>query len=152
MRFLLALALLYLLPLYTFAAKKGSTGRFVTFLSRSQAQSPLKLDDASYDDLTSTPRDFTVIVLLTALEARFGCQLCREFQPEWDLLGKSWIKGDRQGDSRVIYGTLDFLDGKGTFQKVSSLGLRSYPVLRRGLIYGTAYAPNGSAYATLSTN
>lgn len=151
MRFLLALVL-YLLPLCASAARKGSTGRFETFLARSQAQSPLKLDDASYDDLTSTPRDFTVIVLLTALEARFGCQLCREFQPEWDLLGKSWIKGDRQGDSRVIYGTLDFLDGKGTFQKVINAGLRSYPALRRDLIYGIAYAPNGSAYVALFTN
>ena len=34
------------------------------------------------------------------------------------MLGKSWIKGDRNGESRVIFGTLDFLEGKGTFQKV----------------------------------
>ena len=120
MRFNLVLAL-FLLPLTALAVKKASTDRFETFLARSQAQSPLKLDDASYDDLTSTPRDFAVIILLTALEARFGCHLCREFQPEWDLIGKSWIKGNRQGNSRVIYGTLDFSDGKGTFQKVAAM-------------------------------
>lgn len=65
-------------------------------------------------------------MLLTALEARFGCQLCRDFQPEWELLAKSWTKADKKGESRLVYGTLDFTDGKGTFQ---SLGLQTAPVL-----------------------
>lgn len=79
---------------------------------------PLELDDALYEKLTATPRDYTLAVLLTALEARFGCQLCRDFQPEWDVVGKSWIKGDKKGNTRLLLGTLDFADGKGTFQKV----------------------------------
>lgn len=44
--------------------------------------------------------------------------MCHEFQPEWDLLVKSWTKGDKRGDSKLVFGTLDFLDGKGTFQSV----------------------------------
>ena len=57
-------------------------------------------------------------VLLTALETRFGCKLCTEFQPEWELLAKSWTKGDRDAKSRLLWGTLDFVDGKATFQSV----------------------------------
>jgi len=76
--------------------------------------------------LTSSPRDYSVAVLLTALDNRFGCQLCREFQPEWDLLAKSWTKGDKTGESRLIYATLDFADGKAIFQ---ALGLQTAPVL-----------------------
>lgn len=111
---------LTLLPVLCLVAKRLSDGTFENYHAKSQSSAPLRLDDASYDELTATPRNHSVIVLLTALEARFGCQLCREFQPEWDLLGKSWAKGDRHGDSRILLGTLDFADGKGTFQKVAN--------------------------------
>ena len=107
-----------LLPALCLGAKRPSGGAFEKYHAKSQSLAPLRLDDASYDELTATPRNHSVVVLLTALEARFGCQLCRDFQPEWDLLGKSWAKGDRHGDSRILLGTLDFADGKGTFQKV----------------------------------
>ena len=117
MRFLKALTL-SLLPLGAFAAKKAPADKFEQFHSKALSSAPVKLEDASYGELTSTPRDYSVAVLLTALEARFGCQLCRDFQPEWDLLAKSWTKGDKKGESRLVYGTLDFVDGKGTFQSV----------------------------------
>lgn len=78
----------------------------------------MKLDDASYAQLTKAPRDYSVTVLLTALEQRFGCELCRQFQPEWDILGKSWTRGDKNADGRLLFGTLDFVDGKNTFQSV----------------------------------
>jgi oligosaccharyltransferase complex subunit gamma len=110
---------LALLPLLCLGAKKASQGRFEEYYARFQSSAPLRLDDASYDELTAAPRNHSVVVLLTALEARFGCQLCRDFQPEWDILGKSWAKGDRNGESRTLLGTLDFADGKVTFQKVS---------------------------------
>lgn len=108
-----------LLPFTTLAAKKSSGDRFNDFRSKSLSSGPLKLDDASYAQLTKAPRDYSVAVLLTALETRFGCVLCREFQPEWDLLGRSWLKGDKNAESRLLFGTLDFVDGKNTFQSVS---------------------------------
>ena len=117
MRFLQALALVTL-PLTGLSALKVSDNRFEDYYSKAISSTPLKLDDASYDELTAAPRNYTVAVLLTALEAKFGCQLCRDFQPEWDLVGKNWVKGDRKGTTRVLYGTLDFADGKATFQKV----------------------------------
>lgn len=109
-----------LLPAAALGAKKPAVDKFQEFHTKSLSSTPLKLVDASYDRLTASPRNYSVAVLLTALESRFGCQLCREFQPEWDLLAKSWTKGDKPGNSRLVYGTLDFMDGKGTFQSVSS--------------------------------
>lgn len=100
------------------AAKSRSIDKFEEYHAKSLSAAPVKLDDASYEDLTTLPRNYSAVILLTAVEARFGCQLCRDFQPEWELIGKSWIKGDRNGETRVIYGTLDFLEGKRTFQKV----------------------------------
>jgi hypothetical protein len=109
-----------LLPLTALAAKKSTGDRFKDFRAKT-ASGPLKLDDPTYTQLTKAPRDYSVVVLLTALGARFGCQLCQEFQPEWEVLAKSWSKGDKKGDSRLIYGTLDFEDGKNTFQSVRRL-------------------------------
>jgi oligosaccharyltransferase complex subunit gamma len=111
--------LLSFLPVVALAAKKPAADTFQQFHSKALSSAPLKLDDPSYGQLTAAPRDYSVAVLLTALESRFGCALCRDFQPEWDLLSKSWTKGDKQGESRLIYGTLDFTDGKNTFQSVS---------------------------------
>jgi len=113
--------ILSLLPAAALAAKKPAADKFEQFHTKALSSAPLKLDDSVYAKLTSAPRDYSVAVLLTALEARFGCALCREFQPEWDLLSRSWTKGDKQGDSRLIFGTLDFIDGKNTFQSVSSM-------------------------------
>lgn len=106
--------------LFWVAGGSSAAGKFEQYNSKVSSGNPLKLDDSSYNDLTSVPRNFTLVVLLTAIEARFGCQLCRDFQPEWDLIAKSWNRGDRSGSTRVLYGTLDFSDGKGTFQKVNS--------------------------------
>ncbi|MCJ1273401.1 oligosaccharyl transferase subunit ost3/OST6 [Puttea exsequens] len=127
---------LVLLPFPSFAARKPTVGTFEKYHARSQSNAPLKLDDASYQELTATPRNHSVLVLLTALDARFGCQLCRDFQPEWDLLGKSWAKGDRDGLSQTLLGTLDFLDGKATFQK---LMLQTAPIF---LLFPPTNGPN----------
>ena len=117
----LDLLILSLLSTLCFGAKETSLGTFESYHARSQSSAPLRLDDTSYNALTAAPRNHSMVVLLTALEARFGCQLCREFQPEWELLGKSWAKGDKRGESRILLGTLDFAEGKGTFQKVAYL-------------------------------
>lgn len=106
------------LPFTALAAKKPSGDRFDDFRSKTLAAGTLKLDDALYGQLTKAPRDYSVAVLLTALETRFGCSLCQDFQPEWDLLSKSWLKGDKKAESRLLFGTLDFTDGKNTFQSV----------------------------------
>ena len=148
---LFSLFAVVILPLTCIAAKKNSENRFEAYHSKSLYSSPLKLDDAAYEHLASAPRDYTVAVLLTALEARYGCQMCRDFHPEWELIAKSWMKGDRRGSNKVLYGTLDFADGKGTFQKVRPDKSLLLPVLINGehvimilTLRVLAYAPNGT--------
>ncbi|EDN94708.1 hypothetical protein SS1G_10582 [Sclerotinia sclerotiorum 1980 UF-70] len=127
-----------LLPIAALGAKKPAVDNFERYHTKSLSSTPLKLDDNVYAKLTTAPRDYSVAVLLTALETRFGCQLCREFQPEWDLLSKGWTKGDKQGESRLLFGTLDFMDGKATFQ---SLNLQTAPVL---LLFLPTVGPHAS--------
>ncbi|KAK8138813.1 oligosaccharyltransferase complex subunit gamma [Apiospora sp. TS-2023a] len=110
------------LPFGTLAAKKPATpaDTFNGFHTKALAATPVKLADSSYKKLTASPRDYSVAVLLTAMDSRFGCQLCHEFQPEWELLAKSWLRGDKKAESRIIFSTLDFSDGRDTF--ISVLG------------------------------
>ncbi|KAJ6260593.1 hypothetical protein Dda_4819 [Drechslerella dactyloides] len=75
------------------------------------------LNDNNYNDLTSAPRNYTAVVLFTAMDQRFGCTLCRDFQPEFDLLGSSWNKQHPKQDG-IFFAVLDFSVGKQTFQRL----------------------------------
>ncbi|OAA53027.1 oligosaccharyl transferase [Cordyceps fumosorosea ARSEF 2679] len=111
---------------FSSAEKKSSEQRFNELHKLSKSSPSLQLKETSYKSLTSSPRDYSAAVLLTALDPRFGCQLCREFQPEWDLLARSWLKGDKAGEARLLFGSLDFEKGKDVF---ASLGLQTAPVV-----------------------
>lgn len=141
--------LLSLLPAAALAAKKPVVDKFSQFHTKALASTPLKLDDSVYAKLTAAPRNYSVVVLLTAMEARFGCALCREFQPEWDLLSSSWTKGDKKGDSRLVFGTLDFVDGKNTFQSVSTLAKPYFLLL---ILLPPAWSPDCPSPSILPAN
>lgn len=118
MRWFQALLSVTLLVTGVLAAKKSSEERFNNFHSKSLSSTPLKLTDVTYKSITATPRDYSVTVLLTALDPRFGCDMCQGFQSEWETLAKSWTKGDKRAESRMLFGTLDFSDGRDTFLSV----------------------------------
>ena len=55
---------------------------------------------------------------------------------------KSWVKGDRGGASRVVFSTLDFVDGRQTFQ---SMGLQTAPIL---MLYTPTVGPEAKSDGT----
>lgn len=115
----LATAAAFLSPSAAAAKKPKSTDIFTTYHAQSQAAGmPLKLDTTTFDALTAAPRNHSVAIIFTALEARFGCQVCQMFQPEWDLVARSWLRGDRKGESGLLFATLDFVDARTVFEKV----------------------------------
>ncbi|TWU71673.1 oligosaccharyl transferase subunit ost3/OST6 [Metarhizium rileyi] len=124
-----------------FAAEKSTEERFIQFSRLARLSTPLQLNDASYKSMTSAPRDYSVAVVLTAQESRFGCQLCREFKPEWDLVAQSWARGDKRQESRLFFGVLDFTEGRDTFV---SLGLQTAPVL---MLFPPTIGPHAVASA-----
>lgn len=111
----------------------------LSFQDLSRLPSPIELDDPAYDDITAQPRDYHLVVLLTALEARYGCELCREFRPEWDVIVNSWNKGD-QGDTKLVFGTLDFAQGRNTFQKVFRSAHSTEAYAHRGSLLTCCYS------------
>lgn len=98
-------------------AARPSADRFEKFQSLSRS-GPVDLDSSSFKELTTTPRDYYAVVILTAMDARYGCVMCREFGPEWDMINRSWNKGTKLDGLKVVFGTLDFDRGKEVFQKV----------------------------------
>lgn len=99
------------------AASKETKLQRLSNLAIASSPSPIALTDKSFDDLTSGPRNYTALVLLTALDPRFRCNLCTEFQPEYELLTRNWLQKHRDSDA-LFFSYLDFTKGRNTFQKV----------------------------------
>ncbi|KAJ5627596.1 hypothetical protein N7528_005023 [Penicillium herquei] len=106
-------------------AAKPSADRFQKYQAISRS-SPIDLDSAAFEELTTAPRDYYAAVILTAMDARYGCLMCREFEAEWDLISRSWNKGSKPDGLKVVFGTVDFDQGKSVFQKYM---LQTAPVL-----------------------
>ena len=109
-------------------SQKATKLQRITNLAISAAKSgpgPIELTDKTFEDITSGPRNYTAVVLLTALDSRFGCQMCKEFQPEFDLVAKSWLK-QHPDSNGLFFASLDFAEGRATFQKVFYLFSRSF--------------------------
>jgi len=104
-------------------AKKASSSKFDTYLGKQATTAPIELDEKGYNELTATPRDYSLAVLLTALDAKYACTMCREFDLEWSILARSWQRGDRNGEHRLLFGTVDFDQGKNIFIKVCYQGV-----------------------------
>jgi hypothetical protein len=115
---LLTLVFAWVLSSTALAAKKSTSSIFETYHARAASSTPIGIDDQGYEQVTSAPRDYSVAVLLTALEDKFGCKLCRDFHPEWNIIANSWQKGDKKGESRMLFATIDFSNGRATFMKV----------------------------------
>ena len=115
---LLSLVSAWLLSSTVLAVKKSSGSTFETYHARAVSSTPIGIDDEGYEQITATPRDYSVAVLLTALEDKYGCKLCRDFQPEWNIIANSWQRGDKRGESRTLFTSIDFSKGRATFMKV----------------------------------
>ncbi|KAI5793273.1 hypothetical protein EDC01DRAFT_690843 [Geopyxis carbonaria] len=126
MRLLAPLLLLAPLALVS-AAVSSSASKFSSLLTSGKAGKSgiLQLTNSLYDDLVAAPRDYAAMVLLTAQDAKFGCQMCKEFAPEYELLASSWGRKHRDGGG-LFFASLDFAKGRDTFMK---LGLNTAPVL-----------------------
>ena len=118
MHFLKFLALTALSLTAVSAKKAPSTSKFDSYLAKQASSVPVELDERGYTDLTAAPRDYSVAVLLTARDGKYACGICRDFDKDWKILGSSWHRADKNGQHRVLFGTIDFDQGRNIFMKV----------------------------------
>ncbi|KAK4057253.1 oligosaccharyl transferase subunit ost3/OST6 [Microbotryomycetes sp. JL221] len=79
----------------------------------------IPLNAALYDEITATPRDYSVSVVLTALSPQFKCSPCHLMQPEYNLVAKQWKGQRRSDDEEHFFAVLDFVNGQEIYQRLN---------------------------------
>ncbi|KAG0326175.1 oligosaccharyl transferase subunit ost3/OST6 [Dissophora globulifera] len=80
------------------------------------------LESSTFDDVLAMPRNFSVVILFTAISSEFQCVPCKNFDPEYRLVASTWSK--LSDKSRLFFGIIDFKKGQAIFQK---FGMNSAP-------------------------
>eukprot|EP01137_Pigoraptor_chileana_P015426 Opistho-2@5222 len=85
----------------------------------------MKFDEAAFTKFARTaPRNYSMIVMLTALNSRHQCGPCRFVSNEFSILAESWLR--QQRPSKMYFASIDYDNAPGVFQK---LDIKSVPVI-----------------------
>ncbi|KAF8940174.1 oligosaccharyl transferase subunit ost3/OST6, partial [Haplosporangium gracile] len=75
----------------------------------------IELDSLAFDDVLSKPRNYSMVVLFTAISPEFQCVPCKNFDPEYRLVAAGWSRIPDK--SQIFFSILDFKAGQIIFQK-----------------------------------
>ncbi|KAG0371811.1 oligosaccharyl transferase subunit ost3/OST6 [Mortierella sp. AD032] len=75
----------------------------------------IELDSLAFEDVLAQPRNYSMVVLFTAISPEFQCVPCKNFDPEYRLVAASWSRIPDK--SQIFFGILDFKAGQSIFQK-----------------------------------
>lgn len=120
MRFPLFIAGIVFLVI-TFAAgpSKATSNSEVSKLLKEAGGGPIYLTDKTFEKVVNGPRDYDLILLLTAVDLRFGCQFCRVLDPEFSVVANSWHSAQPLGeDNGLIFAIADLQYTQKTFQSL----------------------------------
>ncbi|KAF9924003.1 oligosaccharyl transferase subunit ost3/OST6 [Mortierella alpina] len=82
----------------------------------------IELDTNAFEEVMAKPRNYSMVVLFTAISPEFNCAPCLNFDPEYKLVAAGWSRlADK---SQLFFGVLDFKVGQAIFQK---FGMNSAP-------------------------
>ncbi|KAG9323542.1 hypothetical protein KVV02_003362 [Mortierella alpina] len=81
----------------------------------SKARGIIELDSAAFEEVLAMPRNYSMVILFTALSPEFQCAPCKNFDPEYKLTAAGWSKLPVK--SQLYFGVLDFKVGQAVFQK-----------------------------------
>jgi len=99
--------------------------KFHSLASKNNGIVPLTstLYDELIQDTPSNPRDYSVSVILTALNPKYGCQPCLAFDKEHKEAARQWWtksenKKSKEKQMRHVFAVLDFEKGQDIFKRV----------------------------------
>jgi len=85
----------------------------------------IKMTSANFLDLVrGSPRNYSVVVMFTALQAHRGCAVCNQASEEFSLVASSY-RYSQFYSSKLFFAMIDFDDGAEAFQ---SMNINSAPV------------------------
>lgn len=67
----------------------------------------LQLTNRNFQEVLSGPRDFDLVVHITATTPRMGCEFCREFSPVYSLVGSQFMEAN-PGQTDLFLAEADF--------------------------------------------
>ncbi|KAF9556523.1 oligosaccharyl transferase subunit ost3/OST6 [Mortierella alpina] len=88
----------------------------------SKTKGIIELDTNAFEEVMAKPRNYSMVVLFTAISPEFNCAPCLNFDPEYKLVAAGWSK--LVDKSQLFFGVLDFKVGQAIFQK---FGMNSAP-------------------------
>ena len=59
----------------------------------------------------ASPRNYSTIVMFTALSPQRGCQICREVLEEYQIVANSWRFSSAYANSELYFASVDFDEG-----------------------------------------
>ena len=113
----------------TFAANTDELTDKIKALNELNAKDPIiRLSYDNYKRLVRTsPRNYSVIVMLTALDSNRECEICAMSFPEYDLLAKSW-KYSNEKSNNLFFALIDVDVGNG-MEAFRTLQLNHAPIV-----------------------
>ncbi|KAF9272576.1 oligosaccharyl transferase subunit ost3/OST6 [Mortierella alpina] len=88
----------------------------------SKSKGIIELNTEAFEEVMAKPRNYSMVVLFTAISPEFNCAPCLNFDPEYKLAAAGWSRlADK---SQLFFGVLDFKVGQAIFQK---FGMNSAP-------------------------
>ncbi|KAI6166995.1 hypothetical protein EDD17DRAFT_1850158 [Pisolithus thermaeus] len=96
----------------------------------------IRLDERTFDLLTSPNRDWSAAIQLTALNPQRRCGPCKEFGPSFQAVAKAWSTVNPEQRNNHFFASIDFDDA---FQVFKKLGIMSAPVVH---VYPATEGPN----------
>jgi len=105
--------------------KKELNEKVSQLMDWSNKKSVIRMDGDKYKSyLKSPPRNYSVILMLTALQAQRQCAVCKQANEEFQIVANSW-RFSAQYSNKLFFAMVDFDEGSDVF---SALKLNSAPV------------------------
>lgn len=111
---LILLAFIQLLFLGASSAQDAKKDKLLSL--KDSTTGVITLNSNSYDRFTEGKRNYGLVVLLTALDAQLNCHPCRQFDPEFELVSKTFQKNKE--NNNLLFARLDFRDGQAVYQRL----------------------------------
>ncbi|KAI1317804.1 oligosaccharyl transferase subunit ost3/OST6 [Mortierella claussenii] len=74
----------------------------------------IQIDSHTFDETMALPRNYSLVLLFTAMSSQVQCVACKNFDPEFRLVASSWL--GLADKSKLFFGVVDFSTDQSIFQ------------------------------------
>lgn len=102
--------------LVSFAQTYSSAWKVDKLNELSHKQPMIDMDSRSFEKFIDGPRNFSAVIMFTAMNPKQNCHVCRETYPEFEIVAKSWYSLGHV--NRLYFGVVDYANAADIFSKM----------------------------------